>query len=113
MQAQHQIHSFHIPVMGLAFTIDSPLKIARYGISSVVSLIDDVLIEDMRAYYSSVNGLPYTPIKKDEYDARAKRITAYLNLLDFVVKNQFEKLQNSSFTEKDSEIIKYLELLPD
>ena len=44
-------HTFHIPVMGLAFTVDSPLKVARYGISSVVSIVDDILIEKMREYY--------------------------------------------------------------
>ena len=32
--------------VGTGFTIDTPLKVARYGISSVVSLVDDVLIED-------------------------------------------------------------------
>ena len=24
-------HTFHIPVMGLAYTIDTPLKVARFG----------------------------------------------------------------------------------
>ena len=38
-----QEHQFHIPVMGTAFTIDTPLKVARFGISSVVSLCDDEL----------------------------------------------------------------------
>jgi len=38
-------HSFHIPVMGIGFTIDSPIKIAHFGIDSVVSLVDDELIE--------------------------------------------------------------------
>jgi hypothetical protein len=30
-------HAFHIPVLGLGFSIDTPLKVARYGISSVIS----------------------------------------------------------------------------
>ena len=30
-------HSLHIPVMGTAFTIDTPLKVGKFGISSVVS----------------------------------------------------------------------------
>jgi len=25
-------HSFHIPVMGLAYTVDTPAKVAKYGI---------------------------------------------------------------------------------
>ena len=38
------LHSFHIPVMGLGFTIDTPLKVAHYGIDSVISIVDDDLI---------------------------------------------------------------------
>lgn len=34
-------HTFHIPVMGLAYTIDSPIRVAHYGISSVISIADD------------------------------------------------------------------------
>ena len=30
------VHKFYIPVMGTGFTTDTPLKVARYGISSVV-----------------------------------------------------------------------------
>ncbi len=41
-------HTFHIPVMGTGFTIDTPLRVAKYGITSVISLVDDVLIEQMR-----------------------------------------------------------------
>ena len=38
------IHDFHIPVMGTAFTIEAaPYKVARFGISSVVSIGDDEL----------------------------------------------------------------------
>lgn len=106
----HKIHSFHIPVMGLAFTIDTPLKIAKYGISSVVSVGDDVLLEDMRAHYSKKYGVDYSPIKKDDEDYRARRITAYFNLLNNIVKEQFAALKLSPFAE-GSEIIKYLELL--
>ena len=45
-------HTFHIPVMGLAYTIDSPIRVGKYGVSSVVSITDDELIEKMRAFYS-------------------------------------------------------------
>ena len=37
-------HTFHIPVMGTGFTLDTPLKVAHLGIDSVVSIVDDVLI---------------------------------------------------------------------
>jgi len=53
MQKRTNPHSFHIPVMGIAFTIDSPIKIAKYGISSVISIVDDFLIEKMNEYYST------------------------------------------------------------
>jgi hypothetical protein len=107
-----QIHSFHIPVMGISFTIDTPLKVARYGISSVVSLVDDVLIEDMRAHYSNVYGKPYEHIKTTDFDYRAKRIAAYLDLLDEILTSQFDELRSSGL-EGDSELVKYLNLLPD
>ena len=45
-------HSFHIPVMGIGFTIDTPLKVSKYGIDSVISLVDDVLLEKIRKSYS-------------------------------------------------------------
>ncbi len=41
------MHTFSIPVMGTGFSIDTPLRVAQYGISSVISLVDDVLIEQM------------------------------------------------------------------
>ena len=34
------IHSFHIPVLGLAFSIDSPIKVAHLGIDSVMCPIE-------------------------------------------------------------------------
>ncbi len=104
------IHSFHIPVMGTGFSIDTPIKVAKYGVSSVISIVDDSLIEEMRQFYCSVVGETYTPITKQEEDYRARRITAYLNLVDRIVKKQFEDLKNSSF-EPNSEITKYFELL--
>ena len=45
MNTNNPIHTFHIPVMGLAYTIDSPIRVAQYGISSVISIIDDEVIE--------------------------------------------------------------------
>ncbi len=37
-------HTFHVPILGIGFTIDTPLKVGRYGISSVISLVDDDFI---------------------------------------------------------------------
>ena len=105
-------HKFHIPVMGLAYTIDSPVKVARFGISSVISIIEDRLVEMMRNYYYPTINLEYKPISIHEEDYRAKRITDYLNLVNAIVHAQVEKLRNAAF-EAGSEIVKYFEMLPD
>ena len=105
-------HTFFIPVMGIGFTIDTPLKVARYGISSVVSLVDDTFIERMRRYHCEQSGEPYEEIARGEEDARARRITAYLNLLNKIVAEQVRNLQSSPF-EADSEITRYYRFLPE
>jgi hypothetical protein len=112
LRDQSSAHTFFIPVMGIGFTIDTPLKIARYGVSSVISLVDDTFIEQMRKYHSDLTGEPYDEIGRKEEDYRAKRITAYLNLIDRLVKKQVEELQASPF-EPGSEITRYYELLPE
>lgn len=105
-------HTFHIPVLGLAFSIDTPLKVARYGISSVISIVDDILVERMREFYTQKTGKDFNPISPKTPDFRAKRITAYLNLLKEIVDDQFSSLTNSEFVQ-GSEISKYFELLPE
>ncbi len=105
-------HNFHIPVMGIGFTIDTPVKVAPYGISSVISLVDDVLIEKMREIYCDKYGESFKAVSDDEEDCRAKRITLYLNLVNKIVKKKFKELSSSFFT-KGSEIIKYIDMLPE
>ena len=85
-------HTFHIPVLGLGYSIDTPLKVARYGIHSTLSIVDDELIERMREYHQKQNGIDYKPISKKDVDYRAQRITAFLNLIDKTVNEQFEHL---------------------
>ncbi len=104
-------HTFHIPVMGLAYTIDSPLKVARFGISSVISIIEDNLVEKMRAFYYQAIGEVYHPITKQDPDYRARRITDYLNLINRIVSTQITKLKAEQF-EPGNEICKYFEMLP-
>ncbi len=104
-------HSFHIPVMGIGFTIDTPIKVAPYGISSAISLVDDMLMEKMRAFYCKKWNLPFQSISKEVDDFRAKRITAYLNLVDELVDKKFEAVKKSVL-DKESELKKYLHLLP-
>ncbi|MEO6548492.1 MAG: hypothetical protein ABIN94_10855 [Ferruginibacter sp.] len=98
--------------MGLAFTIDSPVKVARFGISSVISIVEDRLIEMMRSHYYPTINKPYTPISTNEPDYRARRITDYLNLVNTIVHAQVEKLKKSAF-ETGAEIVQYFEMLPD
>jgi len=98
--------------MGIGYTVDTPVKVAHYGISSVLSVGDDMLLERLREFYSSKLHLPFTPIHKNEFDKRAKRITAYLNLVNQMVNDKFQELKNSSF-EAGTEITKYFEMLPD
>ena len=98
--------------MGTGFTIDTPLRVAKYGISSVISLVDDVLIEQMRKFHCARLGLQYQEIPQKDQNARASRITAYLNLLNEQVDRQITALQASPF-EPGSEITRYFELLPD
>ncbi|HYX10069.1 MAG TPA: hypothetical protein VE912_25300 [Bacteroidales bacterium] len=105
-------HSFNIPVMGTGYTIDTPVKTAHYGINSVISIIDDDLIEQVREYHCKQNEINFYPVNKDDHDSRAKRITAYLNLVQQLVESNTEELRNSEF-DAGTEITKYFEMLPD
>lgn len=109
---QAKQHQFHIPVMGLGFTIDTPIKIARYGINSAISIVEDNLIEQMREFYSNRLNFPYQKIEESEHDYRAKRITSYLNLMDYMVQDQWKEIKKEPF-EPLSDITKYFELLPE
>lgn len=105
-------HTFHIPVLGLGYSIDTPLKVAKYGISSVVSIVDDELTERMRRYHSEQNQLPYVLISPSEQDSRARRITAYLDLLQQLVNTEFEQIRQQDFSTGTT-LLKYFEMLPD
>lgn len=105
-------HTFHIPVMGLGYTIDTPLKVARFGISSVVSIIEDELVERMREFHCHESGEPFEPIPSSDPDHRAKRVMAYLDLMDRLVNEQVEALRKEPFRQ-GSDIVKYFEMLPD
>lgn len=105
-------HTFHIPVMGTGYTIDTPIKVAHYGISSVISIIDHRLIEKMREFYSKKHEFDFEPIRETESDCRARRIIAYLNLVKEIVDQNFEALRSTPFVD-GSEITKYFEMLPD
>ncbi len=111
MKNKETQHTFHIPVMGLSYTIDSPIKVAHLGISSVMSIFEHNLMEKMREFYSKKFNFSYEPITSKIEDFRAKRITSYLNLVDKIVKVKFENLKDS-IAEKGEELEKYFDLLP-
>ena len=105
-------HSFHIPVMGIGYTIDTPLKVSQYGIDSVISLLDDILLEKLRKMYSNKFEIPYNEITEKVADFRAKRITSYLNLINNLSEKKFEEFKNA-ISEKGNEIKEYFNMLPD
>ncbi|HRZ75592.1 MAG TPA: hypothetical protein P5335_11715, partial [Flavobacterium sp.] len=111
MKTQLPTHTFHIPVMGLAFTIDSPIRVAHYGIDSVISIADDELIEKMNAFYAEKFQIPYQEITKKINDYRAKRITSYLNLVDKVVKEKFE-LYKTELAHSKTSLEHFIAMLP-
>src|SRR5262245_53042354 len=95
----HTHHRFHIPVMGTGFTIDTALRVARFGIGSVMSLVDDMLIERIRKHYCKVLGLPYEVIVQSHPDARAARITAFLDLVQDQIDLQIEAIKALPFLD--------------
>ncbi|MFW0718389.1 hypothetical protein [Pedobacter sp. N23S346] len=105
-------HTFHIPVLGLGYSIDTPLKVARYGISSVLSVVDDELIERIREYHTRKTDLSFLPIPKSSTDSRASRITTYLNFLSDAIANQVSEIKKQAF-EAGNDICRYFELLPE
>ena len=111
MTTNKPLHTFHIPVMGLAYTIDSPIRVAKYGISSVISIMDDELIEKMNAFYSEKFNLPYHEITQKIHDYRAERITSYLNLVDKIVKEKFENFK-IELSESKLALENYIAMLP-
>jgi hypothetical protein len=105
------VHTFNIPVMGLAYTIDSPIRVAHLGISSVISIMDDELIEKMNAFYSRKFNWPYQEINSKTHDCRALRITSYLNLVDTIVKLKFDNFKKELSENKDS-LMHFIAMLP-
>src|SRR5690606_24075452 len=68
-------------------------------------------IEVARAHHSRERLMPYSPIAKSDKDSRARRITAYLNLVHTLVKRDTDLLRRDAFTT-GSKIFRYFQLLP-
>jgi len=98
--------------MGIGFTIDTPLKVSHLGINSVISLVDDILLEKMRKMYSEKFQIPYKEISNKIDDFRAKRVTEYLNFLNDLVDKKIDELKSCA-SEKSQEIKDYFNRLPE
>lgn len=108
----HSNHLFHIPVMGTGHSIDSPIRVAHLGIDSCISVVDDILCEKIRKYYSELFDLPFQNIPRSAEDGRALRITAYLDTVNEIVQKKFNELKTLSILT-NSEKDQYFKLLPD
>jgi len=105
-------HKFHIPVMGTGHSIDSPIRVAHLGISSVMSIVDDILIEKICKHYSEKYSIDFFETAKSDPYARSKRITAYLNVVDKIVALKLNEIKLLPF-EAGNEKTKYFDLLPE
>ncbi|MDO5656651.1 MAG: hypothetical protein Q4G27_10995 [Flavobacteriaceae bacterium] len=111
MTLQSNVHSFHIPVMGLAFTIDSPVRVAHLGIDSVISIMDDDLIAKIGKYYADKFNFSFEKFNPKDPESRAGIITSYLNLVNKIVHHNFEKFKGD-LLEKRAELEEFLAFLP-
>ncbi len=98
--------------MGTGHSIDTPIRVAHLGISSVISIIDDTLIERIRSFYNSKHDLPYKKIYRYDEDSRARRVTEYLETVQKLVRKNMEAVRNLPFFHRNDKA-KYFELLPD
>jgi hypothetical protein len=109
---KNELHTFHIPVMGTGHSVDSPIRVAHLGITSVISIVDDFLVEKIREYYSRAYDFPYEPVARGDEDSRARRITAYLEVVRRIVDMKMDRVRSLPFFE-DNDKKKYFDLLPD
>jgi len=109
---KNQLHRFHIPVMGIGHSVDTPIRVAPLGLGSVISLVDDLLLEKIRKYYCEQYGLAYGRLGRHESDGRAKRITAYLETVRKIVELKMERIRRQPFFETNDKR-RYFELLPE
>jgi len=109
---KNNYHNFHILVMGMGHSVDTPIRVAPFGIASVISLVDDILLENIRKYYSEKYGLPYVKLARNEPDGRTKRITAYLETVRKIVQTKMEAIREQPFFEANDKD-KYFDLLPE
>ncbi len=82
------VHKIHIPVMGICYTADTPIRVAHFGITSVISLVDDGLLEEYRMAYAERLGLDLG----SPQTTRIGRIRSYLDFVADEVERKFTRL---------------------
>ena len=82
------VHKIHIPVMGICYTADTPIRVAHLGITSVISLVDDGLLEEYRMAYAERLGLDLD----SPQTTRIGRIRSYLDFVADEVERKFTRL---------------------
>src|SRR5690606_12498497 len=102
------LHTFHIPVLVLGYSVDSPIKGSTVGIRWLASSVDYVMIERMRHYHTLQEGEAYVPIQPDEDDFPSRRITSYVNLMNRIIDHKFNDLQTQPF-ETGTDTTRYFE----
>lgn len=105
-------HAFHIPVMGIGHSIDTPIRVAYLGINSVTSIVDDLILEKIRRHYALEFGFPFEAIPRSAPDGRARRITAWLDLVHQIVTLKFNNLLSLPLSDSN-EKGRFLQLLPE
>ena len=98
--------------MGTGFSIATALSVAPLGIDSCLSLVDDVLIEQVREALCRRFQRTFQGIPRQAEDSRARRITAYLDLLHELVQEKFEEIRRQPFFQANDKE-RYFRLLPD
>jgi hypothetical protein len=105
------LHSFFIPVMGTGHTVDTPIRVAPFGITSVISLVDDVLLEQVRKHYCEQEALSYSEITRQTPNGRALRVEAYLNTVGELVQKKIDQIKSLPFASGNDKD-RYFTLLP-
>ena len=101
------VHKIHIPVMGICYTADTPVRVAHFGITSVISLVDDGLLEEYRMAYAERLGLDLG----SPQTTRIGRIRSYLDFVADEVERKFERLCAERF-DGGSDKDRYFLMLP-
>ena len=101
------VHKIHIPVMGICYTADTPIRVAHFGITSVISLVDDGLLEEYRMAYAERLGLDLG----SPQTTRIGRIRSYLDFVADEVERKFTRLCAERF-DGGSDKDRYFLMLP-